>query len=191
VSAMGLILTEEAYQDLLRRPLVKTTQGSGQKCGKTPVEKTPAKLPGVRKRSRKEREHQEQCAVVEWATLKAKQDPRMQLLYAIPNGRKRSKAEGGKLKAEGLKAGMPDLCLPVANRYRGESALFLEMKTGNGTLSRKQKEIISLLRSCGNRVEVCRSAEEAIRAIEDHMGWTRPDIVWLDQDPRRRRRPKT
>ena len=53
----------------------------------------------------------------------------MNLLYAIGNGRYRTKAEAGKLKAEGLKAGMPDLCLPVANRYRGENALFLEMKS--------------------------------------------------------------
>lgn len=61
-------------------------------------------------------EEQHQMAVVEFARL----DRKLELLHAIPNGSKRSKSEAGRLKAAGVLAGMPDLCLPAA--------FYIEMK---------------------------------------------------------------
>ena len=72
-------------------------------------------------------EHQEQCAVVQWAALQHGRYPELALLYAIPNaGAGAQRGQAGKMKAEGVKPGVPDLCLPVR---RGKcSGLYIEMK---------------------------------------------------------------
>jgi hypothetical protein len=72
-------------------------------------------------------EEQEQRALLLWAdTLAVAQEPRLAWLYHTPNGGKRSKATAGRLKAMGVKAGVPDLHLPVPSR--GYHGLWLEMK---------------------------------------------------------------
>jgi hypothetical protein len=130
-----------------------------------------------RRRPRREEEHREQCAVVAWARAMTHQEPRLALFYAIPNVGGRSKAQEGKLKAEGRLKGMPDLCLPVSSPLAvssdhcpREHALYIEMKSAKGALSAEQKKVIAGLRGHGNRVEICRSADEAITAIKDYLG---------------------
>ena len=39
--------------------------------------------------------------------------PDLELLYHVPNGGSRNKAEASKLKRMGVRAGVPDLVLPV------------------------------------------------------------------------------
>src|SRR5262245_64718583 len=48
------------------------------------------------------------------------------LCFAIPNGGARDVITAGRLKAEGVRAGVPDVCLPVARA--GYHGLFLEVK---------------------------------------------------------------
>ena len=56
-------------------------------------------------------EHNIQCACVRWFNY---QWPEYRgLLFAVPNGGARSKATAGKLKAEGVVAGVADLILLV------------------------------------------------------------------------------
>lgn len=51
-------------------------------------------------------------------------------MYHIPNGGKRGKVEAIHFKAEGVKAGVPDICLPVP---RGEwHGLYIELKRREG-----------------------------------------------------------
>lgn len=64
-------------------------------------------------------EHDHQKALFQWASLQG--TPVLQLLYAIPNGSKlmgvgtvAGRIEGAKMKAEGLRSGVPDVFLPVA-----------------------------------------------------------------------------
>ena len=53
--------------------------------------------------------------------------PELALLFHVPNGGTRDAVEGRHLKQQGVKRGVPDLCLPVpSGRYHG---LFLELKT--------------------------------------------------------------
>ena len=59
-------------------------------------------------------ESQEQQALFSWAEYAKGLHPELGLLYHIPNGGKRDKLEAARLKLEGVKAGVPDLCLPVA-----------------------------------------------------------------------------
>jgi hypothetical protein len=128
-------------------------------------------------------EHDLQAAVFEWAQLSQAKYPELRLLHAIPNGGGRGKpfiTKSGKrlpplaavrLKAEGVKAGIPDIHLPVG--HGGYLSLYIEMKRGSGVVSAAQKEVIELLRLENNLVLVCRSAEEAIMSLKRYLVSTR------------------
>lgn len=82
--------------------------------------------------------------------------------FAIPNGGKRGQLEAMRLKAEGVLAGVPDLCIPALS-------LFIEMKTDVGEVSAVQKEVHERLRRDGQTVEVCRSVEDVMRVVMIEM----------------------
>jgi hypothetical protein len=110
-------------------------------------------------------EHAMQAAIIAEADARAVTVPEWGLLYAVPNGGYRGKAQGGKLKAEGVRAGMPDLHLPVARHSR--IGLWLELKAGNNKPSGLQMERIRLLRVEGHCVEVVwDDPQEAIKILE-------------------------
>mgnify|MGYP006935526872 CR=1 FL=1 len=113
-------------------------------------------------------EHGEQSAVIEWSATRQAALPELELLYAVPNGGLRHKAVAGRLKAEGVKSGVPDLCLPVARG--GYHSLYIEMKTLAGSASEKQRQWIARLQREGHRAEVCYGAAEAIALIETYLG---------------------
>ena len=113
-------------------------------------------------------EHQIQSGFTEWLNWQANQYRALATAYAIPNGGLRSKAQAGKLKAEGVRAGIPDYCFPFARQ--GFNALYIEFKDGNKPLSASQKAMVPLLRANGNRVDVAGSVEQAIAIVEDYMG---------------------
>jgi len=105
-----------------------------------------------------ERELQE--ALVEWADL---QPGPAQMLFAIPNGQYRP----GQPPEPGLKAGVPDLCLPWPDEDDG--VLFIELKVGSNDTTSAQDEWIDDLIAAGNRVEVVRRLDRAIEIIQDHI----------------------
>lgn len=111
----------------------------------------------------------EQQALFEWAKRCVGIYPELEALYHVPNEGKRGRAAAGKLKAEGLRAGVPDVCLPVPRGVYG--ALYIEMKRPKGgRMSEEQKKWIERLRRAGNRVEVCRGFEDAPRVIMQYLG---------------------
>lgn len=98
-------------------------------------------------------EHDEQVALFQWIALE-RNIPELGLLFAIPNGGKRHIFTAKKLKAEGVKPGVPDLFLPVARG--GYHGLFLEMKREKGgRLSQHQKEWGEALTAQGYVVVSC------------------------------------
>jgi len=119
-------------------------------------------------RARIPTEHEEQKALFQWAGLAAGAHPELRLMYAIPNGGHRLKAVAGKLAAEGVKAGVPDTCLPVA---RGEfHGLYIEMKRRDGgALSGPQRQWIADLNDHGYQAECCYGWDEAREVIEDYL----------------------
>lgn len=52
----------------------------------------------------------EQQCLFRWAAFQSGRFPELALLYHVPNGGSRKKAEAGRFRAEGVKAGVPDLC---------------------------------------------------------------------------------
>lgn len=89
-------------------------------------------------------------------------------LYAIPNGGERNVAVAGRLKAEGVKSGVSDLCLPVARC--GHHGLYIEMKKPGGKESDKQKEFGAFLKEHGYFYCCCYHWEEAWKTISWYMG---------------------
>lgn len=86
-------------------------------------------------------------------------------IFAIPNGGARSKATAGRLKAEGVASGVPDLFVPA---WR----LWVEMKRSKGgSVSAEQKDWIAYLESVKYWCIVGKGADDArakISAFFDH-----------------------
>lgn len=98
--------------------------------------------------------------------------PELALMFAIPNGGERNKVTAARLKAEGVKAGVPDIFLPVARCVGGEYShfgLFIEMKKSKGVLSDAQDDWHGKLLRQGYMVNVCFGWQEAVNAIIDYL----------------------
>ena len=112
-------------------------------------------------------ESREQCIVIRWADAIPAICGR---LMAIPNGANKSPASAAKFKREGLRAGVPDLFLPIARQ--GFHGIWIEMKRSKGgKLSDAQTNWVWFLRDEGYEAYVCAGAEEAILTIKLYMGW--------------------
>lgn len=86
----------------------------------------------------------------------------------IPNEGKRSAWYGAKLRAVGLKSGVPDLFIPAARK--GFHGLFIEMKRdGKAKPTRAQLEWNMKLNSAGYRAVICYGAAEAIRVLQEYF----------------------
>lgn len=106
-------------------------------------------------------EHDETVAVVEYCDLKGYP------VFHIPNEAKRSPATAARLKAEGMRPGVPDLCIPVARgRYH---SLYIEMKADGGKPTEEQAAWISRLRAEGMCAYVCYGASNAIALVDEYM----------------------
>lgn len=113
-------------------------------------------------------ESTEQTLLFQWAEYQSGKYPELSLMYHIPNGGSRNKAEAGRLKAQGVKPGLPDICLPVARgKYHG---LYIELKrvTG-GRTSKDQREWIKLLLDQGYLAGVCLGWEEAADTLMRYL----------------------
>jgi len=126
-----------------------------------------------------ESEHQK--VVIEWSRLHEKKWPCLKYLYACPNEGKH-KPQYRKHQAQmGLKAGVPDIFLPLPSVYNGgpeplmcgevtaAHGLFIELKAGKNKPTEAQQGYIDYLREQGYQVEVCYSAGEAIKVIESYL----------------------
>lgn len=112
-------------------------------------------------------EHALQCAFVDWCRLHETRYPELTLAFAVPNGGVRDKRTVKALSREGMRAGVPDWCLPVSRgRYCG---LWIEFKSDRGKLRSEQAAYIAGLRRCQHRVEVCRTVEAAIAVVLDYL----------------------
>ena len=113
-------------------------------------------------------EAQEQVTVFEWAAYQAHVHPELELLYHIPNGGSRNVIEAYHLRKQGVRAGVPDLCLPVArNGYHG---LYIEMKRRKGgQVSVNQKRWLIALQAQGYKAVIACGADEAIRTILSYL----------------------
>ena len=128
-------------------------------------------------RFRVPKEFQEQVALFTWARLHEQVEPKLALLYAVPNGELRSKATAAKLQKMGVKAGVPDICLPAPVRHVHDHktsweqwyGCYLEMKraTYTGALALEQAWWHARLSEQRYDVYVARGWVDAAR----HLCW--------------------
>ncbi len=107
-------------------------------------------------------EHQEQTMLCVWMTKN--NIPH----FAIPNGGMRNAKEGFKFKREGVKAGIPDLMIPVPTKaYHG---LFLELKRiHGGRLSDTQAYWLAYFNSVGYHARIANGFDEAVNIITNYL----------------------
>ncbi len=105
-----------------------------------------------------------QAAIVAYVRTVA--PPPAALIFAIPNGGLRTKAEAGLLRWTGALAGVPDLCLVLPHRSR---CCFLEVKTPAGRLSVAQVDMLNTFDAMGVNYAIVRSIED-VREVLGYLG---------------------
>jgi hypothetical protein len=109
-------------------------------------------------------ETDEQQAIFTWAAYNGVRFPELEFLYHVPNGGKRTKATAGRLKAEGVKSGVPDINLDVPRR--GFHGLRIELKrVKGGKQEETQKRWIAGLTVNGYCARFCKGWKEAVDLI--------------------------
>lgn len=121
------------------------------------------------------KEHDEQALIISFAEQMVRfgKFPELAGLYAVPNGSllagdNRMRAiQMARLKAEGLRPGVPDLVLPVARR--GFNSLYLELKSTRAGAKSTAEQVAwrDWLNAHGNLAVECFGAKQAI----DKLTW--------------------
>lgn len=112
-------------------------------------------------------ESQEQVLVMDWCRTMEYKYPELEIIFHIVNEGKRSKKYGALKKKEGLKRGIPDICLPIPKGpYH---SLYIELKSKTGKLTIEQKEWLKKLNKHGNKAVVAKGADEAIQVLQWYL----------------------
>tara|TARA_R110000744_G_scaffold200786_3_gene319902 strand:- start:395 stop:796 length:402 start_codon:yes stop_codon:yes gene_type:complete len=125
-------------------------------------------------------EHNEQVALFDWARMLEGRHPQLKMMFAIPNGGKRT--NGNKLVREGLKKGVPDIFLsvPMEKTVYGFGVqdkfsigwfhgLYIEMKFNKNKPTKEQKQWLEDLTIEGYDTAVCWSFDEAKAKIIQYL----------------------
>jgi hypothetical protein len=113
-------------------------------------------------------EHSEQAAFIQYCERNLSHLPELAWLYATPNGGKRNLQVAIKLKAEGVKAGVPDLCLPVPRQkpsggvYHG---LYMETKVKPNKPTPEQRAWLAFLEAQGYAAAVCYGYDGLVETV--------------------------
>lgn len=110
----------------------------------------------------------EQATLFHWAKMVEYKYPELRMMFHIPNGGSRGKAEAARFKAEGVKAGVSDIFLSVpSGSYHG---LYIEMKRQRGgRVSQEQKDFQTDASEYGYKCCVCHGWEEAKNEIINYI----------------------
>lgn len=128
-------------------------------------------------------EHTEQVNIMKWWALahRGLGVPEC-LLFAIPNGGERNIIVATRMKAEGVRSGVPDMFLAYPTPFA--HGLFIELKkTKGGRVSDAQKSFIAELNSRGYKAVVCKGAEAAINEIKRYVAMGKGSNVDAPQTP--------
>lgn len=110
------------------------------------------------------KESEEQAWLFEWAEYQSGKYPELKMMYHVPNGGSRNKIEAARLKAQGVKPGVPDIVLPVARG--GYNGLYIELKrTKYGKKGEEQTKWIEALKEQGNCAAVIEGWRSAAALI--------------------------
>ena len=123
-----------------------------------------------------DREGQEQAALM--VELQLRYPAAHKLIYHVPNGGHRVKAVAAKLKGQGVKAGVPDLVLPMARG--GYFGLYIEFKATpphDAVVAPSQRDWVLALVEQGYKAVVCRGMSAAMAVIDDYLAQPVTEVV--------------
>jgi hypothetical protein len=99
--------------------------------------------------------------------LNERKYPFLKWIYAVPNGGKRHPAVAAQLKAQGVKKGISDICIPIArDPWHGA---YIELKDGNKKLTPEQMEFAEFLLTGKYGFWKALSCDEALQCIECYL----------------------
>jgi hypothetical protein len=116
---------------------------------------------------RQQPEFQSQVALFNWSELLTPLYPALKLLRGSMNGVHLTKAQAGKAKAAGMKAGEHDITLPVSRG--GYIGLSIELKYGKNKATKEQLEYGEHLESEGWYVAYFWDWTEAAQLIQKYL----------------------
>lgn len=104
-------------------------------------------------------EHQTQCQIAQYAAW------RRLTLFAIPNGGSRHPAVAAKLKAEGVMAGVADLCLMLPDG----KTVWIEVKREKpkGRLNEAQKAFQAKCDALGHKYHIVYNLDDFIKLLSN------------------------
>jgi len=115
-----------------------------------------------------DREGMEQASLIKEISLRY--PAAAKLMFHVPNGGHRHKLVAMKLKEQGVKAGVPDLVLPMARGgYFGLYIEFKAMPPFDAAVSASQDAYIHALTEQGYLAIVCRGHIDALEAIRAYL----------------------
>ena len=112
-------------------------------------------------------EGEEQRSLFVWATIAAGKYPALNLLFHFPKEGKRSQWTRARKRSEGLKSGVPDLCLRVARS--GYHGLYIELNAGKNKPTANQLAWLEALETQGYKTAVSYGWEAAKNVIEAYL----------------------
>lgn len=106
-------------------------------------------------------EHVIQCRLMDYLAYAARSEV---YYFAIPNQGNRHIYNASKMKAEGVRSGVADLCFMLPNGIAG----WLEMKKPGGSMSETQKQFRDRCAVLGHKWALAKSVDEALDIL---TGW--------------------
>lgn len=97
--------------------------------------------------------------------------PELAWMYAIPNGGGRTSSQASRLKAEGVKSGVSDICWPLRTKHW--PGLYLELKREDGVpsdVSDAQKTFLAFVKAQGYWCAVEYGWRDAVSQIQSYFG---------------------
>ena len=112
-------------------------------------------------------EHAEQVKIIQWFDRQyPKGDVR---IFAVPNGGLRNQLVATKLKAEGVRRGVPDLMLLTPRG--GYAGLIIELKRlKDSKTTAEQFGWLDHLNAQGFKAVICKGGDAAIDTIKSYLG---------------------
>jgi hypothetical protein len=115
-------------------------------------------------------EHEMQVALFDWIDAHIDDYPGLASAFAVPNGGDRHPATAARMKAEGVRAGVPDVLLLWPSHDGRYPGLAMELKVGKNQPSATQQEWLQRLKEAGFYAVVVRNDwRTAAREIIEYL----------------------
>ena len=123
---------------------------------------------GARKLARRDHEEELHIACFQWVFLSQERYPALRWCFHTPNGGRRTKAQAGRFKAMGVRAGVVDILAPFP--ALGARGLAVELKRPGERPTSDQIEFLEQSLQAGFVCGVCFTLEEFVDRAKAYLG---------------------